>query len=579
MSPSPSLRGADDGRTPRSSLTAAEVEELSNLPTGMSTPRTATFDASLEQQVLDTEARIEQYGGNDVRDPLPKSATSSTNAKKGHAADSVNPNLITWDGPEDPTNPQNFGYGRKWAITLMCVSMSLCVAFGSSAPTPSITRIVAEFDVSTEVSYLMLTLYLLGFVFGPPLWGPGSEMFGRRLILTSSMSAFTLFHLGQALAPNMQTFLVTRFFCGFFGVAPFTVCSGVIADIWPALGRGPATSLFSASTFLGPVLGPLVGGFIADSSASWRWSIWVMMIFAGVASTIIIVFLPETYTPILLLWKAQRLRKENPEKTKDLYAEHETRDFSIRGILHQTVFRPFHMLVLEPILMLVTVYISLVYGVLYALFEAIPVVFETKHGFTISQTGLIFIGVGIGTSLASVVNHLLTRHYATLVVKWRGFPPPEQRLYGSMIAGPCLVIGAFWLGWTGEYSSIHWAVPAISTIFIGFGIGAIFIGFLSYLVDTYLMYAASAFAANTIVRSLVAAAFPLFTVQMFEKLGINWASTLLGLVALVLCPMPFLFYKYGPRIRASSKFAPCMDLKIAAEWEREERLRRKESQV
>eukprot|EP00918_Siedleckia_nematoides_P073074 GHVU01159528.1.p1 GENE.GHVU01159528.1~~GHVU01159528.1.p1 ORF type:complete len:108 (+),score=9.02 GHVU01159528.1:125-448(+) len=97
--------------------------------------------------------------------------------------------------------------------------------------------------------------------------------------------------------------------------------------------------------------------------------------------------------------------------------------------------------------------------------------------------------------------------------------------------------------------------------------------FLSYLIDTYLMYSASAFSANTAVRSLVAAAFPLFTVQMYTKLGINWASTLVGLIGLLLAPSPFLFYKYGARIRSKSKFAPCIDLKIAKELEEEDRQR------
>ena len=84
----------------------------------------------------------------------------------------------------------------------------------------------------------------------------------------------------------------------------------------------------------------------------------------------------------------------------------------------------------------------------------------------------------------------------------------------------------------------------------------LFFGHQSYTVDTYRMYSASAFAANTMVRSLVGAAFPLFTRQMYEGMGVNWASTLIGGIALMLLPIPFLFYKYGPRIRARSKFSP-----------------------
>jgi len=102
----------------------------------------------------------------------------------------------------------------------------------------------------------------------------------------------------------------------------------------------------------------------------------------------------------------------------------------------------------------------------------------TKRGFTISENGLTFIGVGIGTTLASIINHLATAHYPALIKKWRGFPPPEGRLYGAMIGSPVLVIGIFLLGWTGQYPSIPWYVPAISTIFVGAGIGVIFMSFL-----------------------------------------------------------------------------------------------------
>lgn len=70
--------------------------------------------------------------------------------------------------------------------------------------------------------------------------------------------------------------------------------------------------------------------------------------------------------------------------------------------------------------------------------------------------------------------------------KWKGFPPPEERLYGAMIAGPCLVIGSFWFGWSGNYPGVHWIVPALSTIFIGISVSLIFMSLLAYLVDTYL---------------------------------------------------------------------------------------------
>ncbi|KIM38587.1 hypothetical protein M413DRAFT_447793 [Hebeloma cylindrosporum] len=513
------------------------------------------------------EEEFEHYGGDDIHEPPPK--PPAIGGAGLPSVQTIDANMVTWDGPDDPTNPQNWTVRYKWAVTFVIIVMTVNVTFASSAPSVASHKILTQFHIEKEVSYLVTTTFLLGYVFGPSFWGPGSELVGRKPIFVISMLAYTLFILGQALAPNIETLLVTRFFSGFFAVAPLTNSGGVIADIWPAVGRGPAMTLFTASVFLGPVLGPIIAGFIIQSSVTWRWVFWVMLIFAGVCSIVMFIFMPETYSPIILQKKVKRLRKEDPVGSKHLYCEHEKQDWSYMGVIRRTLFRPAKMLVLEPILLLITIYTAVVYGLLYALFQAFPIVFVTRRGFTISQNGLIFIGVGIGTTVGSIINHLTTRHYPALIKKWKGFPPPENRLYGAMVGSPALVVGIFWFGWTGEFSTVPWYVPAISTIFVGAGIGLIFMSFLSYLVDTYLMYSASAFAANTAVRSAVAAAFPLFTTQMFTNIGVHWACTIIGLIGLLFVPSPFLFYKYGARIRAHSKFAPCLDLQIAAEMKLE----------
>ena len=104
--------------------------------------------------------------------------------------------------------------------------------------------------------------------------------------------------------------------------------------------------------------------------------------------------------------------------------------------------------------------------------------FIEKRGFTIAQDGLIFIGVGTGTTVGAIISYFTTVHYPELIKKWKGFPPPENRLFGAMIGSPILVIGIFWLGWTGQYANIPWYVPALSTIFLGVGISLIFMSFL-----------------------------------------------------------------------------------------------------
>ncbi|KAJ7757194.1 MFS polyamine transporter [Mycena maculata] len=487
----------------------------------------STVPSRLERELANDEEDIHRYGGDDPHEPPPKSPGRVR--VPSPPPPPLDPEEIAWDGPDDQENPQNWTDGRKWLITITCVIMTVNVTFASSAPSSATAAIMKAFDVKAEISYLITSTFLLGYVFGPLFWGPGSELIGRRRIFLITMTAYTILHLGQALAKNIETLLITR----------------VMVDIWSSEKRILATSLFSASGFLGPVIGPIVAGYIVDSTLSWRWVFWVMMIFAGSCTLVMIAALPETYAPVLLLKKVRARHAADPAGAQHLYAAHERQDWTPRGVLHRTLFRPFQMLAGEPILMLVTFYLSLVYGVMYG------------------PSRLVFIGVGIGTSLGAAMNVYFLRHYPTLIKTWRGFPPPEERLQGGMVGGCAFVVGIFWLGWTGQYPSVPWYVPAISTVLVGLSISSIFISFLGYLVETYLMYSASAFAANTFCRSLVAAAFPLFTVQMFTKLGVNWAATLLGGVGLLLAPMPFLFYKYGARVRAGSKFAPCVDLKIA----------------
>ncbi len=137
-----------------------------------------------------------------------------------------------------------------------------------------------------------------------------------------------------------------------------------------------------------------------------------------------------------------------------------------------------------------------------------------------------------------------------------GIPVPEWRLPSVMVGGVVFTIGIFWFGWSGYRADIHWIVPTLSGIFTGFGIMSIFLQSLNYLVDAYLMFAASAIAGNTFMRSLFGAAFPLFATYMFNGLGIQWAGTLLGCVAAVLVPIPVIFYYYGRRIRSHRQFAP-----------------------
>jgi len=165
-----------------------------------------------------------------------------------------------------------------------------------------------------------------------------------------------------------------------------------------------------------------------------------------------------------------------------------------------------------------------------------------------------------GEIIAFIVVVFMNSRYVAKLKANNNIPVPEWRLPISMVGGVLFSGGLFWFGWTGYTGNIHWIVPVLSGLFTGFGIFSIFLSLLNYIVDAYLMFAASAIAANTFMRSIFGGIFPLFATYMFNGMGIQWASTLVGCVAVLLAPMPVFFYIYGKRIRAKSKFAPAPDI-------------------
>ncbi|KAJ5691707.1 Major facilitator superfamily domain general substrate transporter [Penicillium malachiteum] len=131
---------------------------------------------------------------------------------------------------------------------------------------------------------------------------------------------------------------------------------------------------------------------------------------------------------------------------------------------------------------------------------------------------------------------------------------PEMRLEPAMYGAVMIPVDLFWFAWT-SYTSIPWIFGLIGTIFFGLGNVLVFIALMNYLIDTYSIYAATASACNAIFRALFGCAFPLFTTYMYQNLGAQWASSIPAFLSLAFAPLPFVFLKIGPALRARSKFA------------------------
>lgn len=164
--------------------------------------------------------------------------------------------------PDDVENPKDWSTRRRWYITVASVLLVVNATFASSSPSGSVDGIAKYFSVSTEASGLVVTLFLLGYCFGPLFWAPLSEFYGRRWIFYISFTLYLAFNFLCAFAPNFESLLVGRFLCGTFASSPLSNAPGVLADIWGPVERGNAMALFSMMTFAGPALGPVVSGFL-----------------------------------------------------------------------------------------------------------------------------------------------------------------------------------------------------------------------------------------------------------------------------------------------------------------------------
>ncbi|KAM0255793.1 hypothetical protein ACHAQJ_005380 [Trichoderma viride] len=462
--------------------------------------------------------------------------------------------VVEFDGPNDPLHAQNWPMRKKVLMSAMLAFTTLTATFTSSIFSAATAVVAQKFHVGLEVGVLGTSFYVLGFAFGPTLWAPLSELKGRRLPIVLSVFGFSLFTIATATAKDIQTILICRFFAGFFGSCPLAVVAAVFSDMFDNRTRGTAIAVFSMTVFTGPMLAPFIGGFVVESYLGWRWTEYIPAFMGFFAFLLDFFFLEETYPPVILVGKAAELRRRT--KNWGIHAKQEEIEIDFKELASKNFLRPLRLLFTEPIIFLLSLYMSFIYGLLYLFFTAYPLVFEGVHHFNPGLSGLTFFGMILGELLATLTIILQVPWYNRKLAANNGIPVPEWRLPNMMVGGVCFAGGIFWFGWSGYKEDIPWAAPAVSGILTGFGLMSIFLQALNYIVDAYLMFAASALAGNTFMRSLFGAVFPLFGRQMFNGMHIQWAATLLGCVALVLAPIPFVFYFYGAKIRAKSKIAP-----------------------
>lgn len=497
---------------------------------------------NLPYRTLTAEARM-----NEFTEETPSGLQPVVSNKTGK---SERYELVTFT-PGDPGNPKNWSKAYKWWCTMVVAITCFAVAFNSAVITADFIGPAETFGVSQEVSLLAITLFVVGFGVGPMAFAPLSEICGRKIIYASTLLIAVIFIIPCAVAKNIGTLLVCRAIDGIAFSAPMTLVGGTLADLWRNEERGVPMAAFSAAPFIGPAIGPLVGGFTADH-LGWRWLYWLQLILSGFCYILITFTVPETYAPTILASRAKKMRKEQNSDRFVTEADLEKRPLGER--LRVFLIRPFQLLFLEPIVFFISVYMSVLYGLLYMFFIAYPIIYQDHKGYSASITGLMFIPLALGVIMSACCAPWVNKHYLTLVAKHDGKPPAEARLIPMMLSCWFIPIGLFIFAWT-SYPRLNWFGPAFGGWCVGFGFIFLYNSANNYLVDSYQHQAASALAAKTFLRSFWGAGVVLFTIQMYDRLGDQWASTLLAFIGLACCAIPFVFWIYGARIRRFSKFA------------------------
>ena len=341
------------------------------------------------------------------------------------------------------------------------------------------------FGVGEEVSVLGTSLFVLGYAFGPLIWGPFSELKGRKLPILIGMFGFSLFCFAAATAKDLQTLLICRFFTGFFGSCPLSIVGAAFSDMFNNQQRGSAIVIFASTVFMGPMLGPFIGGFIQASYLGWRWNIYIPGMMGSLALVLCIFVVQESYPPIVLVGKASELRRRT--KNWGIHAKQEEVEVDLKELVTKNFSRPIRLLVTEPVVLLITLYMSFIYGLLYCFLTAYPLVFQGVHHIKPGVAGLPFFGMMIGIFCVAAYVIFDSKSYNKKLAANGGMPVPEWRLPIVMVGGALFAIGLFWFGWTGYKESIPWIVPTLSGLFTGFGLLAIFIQLFNYIIDSYLM--------------------------------------------------------------------------------------------
>ncbi|MCJ1391464.1 hypothetical protein MMC18_004328 [Xylographa bjoerkii] len=523
-------------------MTLIPSEIAPELQSGATNQNSEKVDISGDLEVLDQDRVTEVQHVADERYDLEKQVTREI--------EQTDQFLVTFSSPDDLLNPLNWPNHRKWTVTLLCSMSGLVTLMSGTMMAPALAAIGHDLRLDDAAANLTLSIFVLAFAFGPILLAPISEIYGRRPVWLLSGVFYVIFNTVCGFAQDNATMVAARFLAGIGASVEFAVTNPVLADCWRPEQRGLSLSISMFIPLLGTAIGPIIGGVITDK-IGWRWLFWIVSIFSGLITVVGFFFFEEPYAPVILARKAKALRKSDG---RYYYTGHERASQTVWQEFRITLLRPIRLLLTQPTLQMISIFMAYDLGINYIMLATFAQLWTQRYGQTVSQSGLNYIAIAIGNTLAAQVGARVTdRVWARLKSKAAGVTVPEYRV-PMMIPGSLLIpIGLLWYGWAGELKA-YWLITDI-------GVGVFATGIIfgtqamqAYVLDSFPEYTASATAASQFLRSLTAFAFPIFAPSMYQALGYGWGNSVLAFLSLLIgVPAPLLLWKFGARLRAKGK--------------------------
>lgn len=507
-------------------------------------------DASkLPSEERDEELQMGEDSGENFYENLPDTSVPAKDF--GGEYTLIDPELVTWDGPDDPNNPRNWSNRHRVAQTIIVSLYTLISPMSSSILSPAMTDISKDLGIHLQVlQSLCVSIMVLAWALGPLVIAPISESdnIGRKPVLNISIWIVAIFNVSCGFVKTPVQLCVLRFLGGLGGCAPLNVGAGTLADLWNDDERQYAMAAYSLGPTLGPVLAPIISSFIV-TYLNWHWCFWILAIFNFAVAAFGLFFFQETYPPRLLKIKANRLRKETGNE--HLHTIYEIADGETKMEKFMvTVLRPISLIIGHPMVLGLGAFMAFTYGFMYLLIVTFPDVFENTYHMSTEIAGLMYIALGLGFCIGTLFwSMMIERTYNKLKAKNGGVAKPEHRLPCLCFSGIGIPIGLVWYGWSAQYK-LPWIMPALGAAIFAFSLIAVFQTIQNYLIDMNNRFAASSVAAAAVFRSFFGFSFPLFAPAMYDKLHYGWGNTLCAFVGLLLgLPFPVFCLMYGERLR------------------------------